>query len=254
MSAQSSLPEVAPTAEATVATPVAQTAQTRAPESPRPTFEVLGAQAVPFTAVPTLVFTLRVRDPTERPIYTIALTCQVNLEPAERSYDDATRSRLVELFGEPERWSATARSMMWVKRDVLVPSFSGETTFELQVACGNDLELAAEKYFSSLPGGEAPLTFLFNGTIFYEEEGGRMQLVQVPWECVAKYRLPVATWRSLIASHYQDSVWIRLGAATVDRLARYKAERGLLSFDHCLDRLLEEVEAAAPAGRAGEKR
>lgn len=213
---------------------------------PRPSFEVVGAEAVPFTAGPTLAFSLRVRDHAARPIYTIALTCQLNLEPAQRGYDEATRDRLLELFGPPERWTQTTRSLLWVKRDVLVPSFRGETSFELQVACGNDLQLAAERYFASLPDGEVPLTFLFNGTIFYEEEQGRMQLVQVPWECQASYRLPVATWRDLIASHYQDSSWVRLRTATVERLGRYKAHRGLLSFDHCVEELLSEVGAGAP--------
>ena len=49
------------------------------------------------------------------------------------------------------------------------------------VPCTYDLELAAAKYFYSLPGGEVPLSFHFNGTVCYRGDDGRMQVVQVPW-------------------------------------------------------------------------
>ena len=55
----------------------------------------------------------------------VALTIQLMIEPARRSYDDATRERLVELFGAPERWAVTTRSLVWAKLDVLVPAFTG---------------------------------------------------------------------------------------------------------------------------------
>ena len=60
----------------------------------------------------------------------IALTIQLMIEPARRSYDDATRERLVELFGAPERWAVTTRSLVWSQLDVLVPAFTGTTTVE----------------------------------------------------------------------------------------------------------------------------
>lgn len=208
---------------------------------PRPVFEIVAALPVPYAVAPTLAFTLRVRDLAERAVYTIALTAQINVEPARRAYDDATRERLVELFGAPERWGSTARSLPWIKRDVLVPSFRTETTFEFQVACGYDLEVAAEKYFYSIPDGEVPLSFLFNGTIFYEGDDGRLQMVQIPWECIAAFRLPVATWKSMMSAFYGDGTWVRLGAETLDRLGRWKARRGLRTFDDCVEVLLSET-------------
>ncbi len=45
-----------------------------------------------------------------------------HVEPAKRTYDAATRERLVELFGAPERWAATTRSFLWRRVDVLVPT------------------------------------------------------------------------------------------------------------------------------------
>ena len=44
-----------------------------------------------------------------------------------------------------------------------------------------DLELVAAKYFHSLPDGEVPLGFNFNGTIHYRGDDGRLQMSLVPW-------------------------------------------------------------------------
>ena len=87
----------------------------------------------------------------------------------------------VELFGEPERWGDTTRSVLWTERDVLVPSFTGSTTFEMPVPCSYDLELASPKYLYALPDGEVPLAFHFSGTVFYRGDDGRLQLTKVPW-------------------------------------------------------------------------
>ena len=71
-----------------------------------------------------------------------------------------------ELFGTPERWGATTHSFPWAQVDVLVPGFTGATSFVLQVPCSYDLELAAAKYFYALPDGAAPLSF-FKATGFF---------------------------------------------------------------------------------------
>ena len=112
-------------------------------------------------------------------MFTIALSVLITLEPSKRAYDPDSRDRLVELFGEPERWAATTSSIRWAQVDSLVPGFEGATEFDLPIACSYDLELAASKYLYGLADGDAPLRFHFNGTVFYEAEAGRMQVVQV---------------------------------------------------------------------------
>ncbi len=107
---------------------------------------------MPHAAAPTLRFTLRVAEPSGAAVHAIALAAQLQIEPAKRSYDDATRERLVELFGAPERWAATTRSFLWAQVGTVVPAFSGTTEFPLDVACTYDLEVAAAKYVYSLPG------------------------------------------------------------------------------------------------------
>ena len=74
--------------------------QTAAPLSEEPTFTVLDVESVRHAATPTLRFDLHVTDPAGRGIYAIALSTQVQIQPAKRTYDEETQARLVELFDE----------------------------------------------------------------------------------------------------------------------------------------------------------
>jgi len=199
-----------------------------------PAFEVLGAEPVAHAAAPTLRFTLRVSEPAGADVHAIALAAQLHIDPARRAYDDATRERLVELFGAPERWAATTRSFLWAQLGTVVPAFRGTAEFPLDVPCTYDLEVAAAKYVYSLGDGEVPLTFHFSGTILH----GAMQVAMVPWSCSAQFRLPVATWRSLMAAHYPGGGWVRLESETLDALAARKAAGGLPSYDATIAELL----------------
>ena len=205
-----------------------------------PTFSVLDVEPVPHTATPTLRFHLHVEDPLGREIHTIVLSTQINIDPARRAYDPETRERLVELFGAPERWGATTEVFGWAHVDVLVKGFTGATSFALDVPCTYDLEVAASKYFYSLPDGEVPLSFLFNGRVLYSGEGDRLQVAQVPWSCVARWRMPVAVWQRLMAAYYPGGGWVRLRTETLDRLAARKAAGGLPDFDATIAGLLDE--------------
>lgn len=207
---------------------------------PAPTFEVLAAEPVAHAVAPTLRFTLRVADGSARPVQGIVLAAQVNVDPARRTYDDATRERLVELFGAPERWASTTRSLMWTQVGAMVPPFTGQTDFSFPVAGSYDLEVAAAKYFYSLPDGEIPLTMHFSGTVLYEGADGRLQLTMVPWSASAQYRLPVAVWRAMMAEHYPGGGWVRLETETLDRLAAHKARSGLPNFDATVRELLDD--------------
>jgi hypothetical protein len=203
-----------------------------------PAFTVLDVEAPPHAAVPTLRFHLHVDDPLGREIHTIALSTQINIDPARRAYDPETRERLVELFGAPERWASTTQVFRWAHVDVLVHGFVGATSFALDVACTYDLEVAASKYFYSLPGGEVPLSFLFNGMVLYSGEADRLQVAQVPWSCTARWRMPVDAWRRAMDAFYPGGGWVRLQTETLDALAARKARRGDHSFDDTVRGLL----------------
>jgi hypothetical protein len=203
-----------------------------------PEFEVHDVTWVREAAAPILSFALGVTETSGREVFTIALTAQINVDPARRTYDPRTREALVELFGEPERWASTTNSFLLAHATTLVPSFTGQTTFTLPVPCTYDLELAAAKYFHSLRDGEVPLSFHFTGSVLYRGDEGQMQVVLIPWTCSADWRMPVATWRAMMAHHYPGGGWLRLAEETIDALGRRKAQRGLPSYDATVAELL----------------
>ncbi len=208
-------------------------------------FAVVGVDAEPNAATPLLCFECGVTDASGREIYTIALSTQIQIDADRRAYDEETRERLRDLFGEQERLPATAGALQLGRVDTLVPSFTGAGSFTIALPVSADLELAGTRYLGSLPGGAVPLTFNFNGTIFYCGSADRLQVVLVPWSCSARYRLPVSTWRGLIERRYASSGFVRVQADTLELLRRRRAEEGLPTFDATLRELL----GGAGAGR-----
>jgi hypothetical protein len=208
---------------------------------PEPEFAAIGARPVKYAVAPTLALDLQVSEPSGRPVYMMALSVQLMIEPARRTYDDSTRARLVELFGAPERWAVTTRSLVWAQMDVLVPAFTGMTTVPVPIACSYDMELAAAKYLHSLPDGEAPLALHFNGTIYYPGDGGALQMVLVPWNKSIDFRMPVSVWRETIDHYYPNTSWLALRLPTLEALQRAKLERGLATLDACVEALLAEA-------------
>ncbi len=222
------------------AQPADAIAEAPAPPAPDPEFRVLGVRAVRYAAAPMLALDLEVSEQTGRQIYMIALKIQLMIEPARRVYDDDTRDRLIELFGAPERWAVTTRSLVWSQLDVVVPAFTGSTTVVVPIACNYDLEVTAAKYLHSLPDGEAPLALHFNGVVYYPGEDGGLQLVLVPWTRSIDFRMPVSVWRETIEHYYPNTGWVGLRADTLASLQRLKVERGLATFDACVAELLAE--------------
>ena len=216
--------------------------------NPTPRIEILSAEPQRFAATPIMNFAARITEPSEREIYTIALSCQVNIDPARRSYDENARAALFDLFGEPERWGATTRSFMWTQVDVLVKSFRGSQTFDIPVSCSFDTELAAVKFFYSVTEGEVPLTFMFSGTVFYRDDSGGLRLTQVPWSCDARFEMPVSTWRGLVDHFYPNRAWVGVQRETLDALRAYRQENGLPSLEACVKELLAGADRPARAG------
>jgi hypothetical protein len=201
-------------------------------------FTALGAEPIEHSASPGVRFHLHLSEPDGREIYTVALSTQIQIDPARRAYEDGERERLVELFGAPERWGATTHPLQWARVEALVPSFTGSTAFTVEVPCTYDLEVASAKYFDALSGGDVPLSFHFNGTVLYRGADDRLQVVLVPWSCSARWRMPVEVWRSTIAAHYPGGGWVRLSSETLEALGRRKAALGSHTFDDTVRELL----------------
>lgn len=204
-------------------------------------FQVEGAEAVAHAASPLLAFKLRVTNAdADEPIQTVALRCQIQFETTRRQYNEVEQERLLDLYGEPERWGQTLRTMLWTHASVVMTPFKGSTLVELPVPCTFDFNVAAAKYFAGLEEGEVPLCLLFSGTVFYEAGDGALQVAQISWEKEAKYRLPVRVWQEMMDFYYPNSVWLSLRRDVFDRLYRYKMRRGIPTWEQTLDSLLQE--------------
>jgi hypothetical protein len=205
-----------------------------------PQFSVVGARVEPYAAAPQLVLRLRVVDPSGAQVHALALNVQVRIEPQRRRYEPEESELLRDLFGEPERYGSTLRSLLWTHVSQMVLAFAGETEFDLPVACSYDFEVAAHKYLSALRDGEIPLELLLRGTLFAQGEGG-ITAALLPWECEARYRLPVALWRAAMDAFFPNGAWLRVGRDVFEELRRFKTARGLPTWDAALTQLCEEA-------------
>jgi hypothetical protein len=211
---------------------------------PELNFQMHDAKPQCQAAEPMLLFNLGIIETTQTPIQSVMLRCQIRIEPGRRRYRAAEQERLLDLFGTPERWGQTVRPMLWTHVSLIVPGFTGSTLVDVPVPCSYDFSLAVTKYFDALEDGDIPLCLLFSGTVFYESEQG-LRVAQIPWEKVATYRLPAATWKKLMDLYYPNSAWLRLPKELFDRLAQYKSRRGLPTLERTLETLLAE-EPVAP--------
>lgn len=206
------------------------------------TFEIVGACAEPHAAVPTLALRLRITATDGAPVHALTLRSQVMIEPKRRHYTPDEEHRLVELFGEAPRWGDTLKPFLWTNISTTVPGFATTTEIDLPITCTYDFEVAASKYMHSLDDGMIPIVALFSGTVFVQRPVG-LNASPVSWSEEASYRLPVALWRELMDMYFPDTGWLRLRRETLDSLQRFRAERGLLTWDEALDRLLKEAGA-----------
>jgi hypothetical protein len=203
------------------------------------TFSIESAEAVPFAAQPTIAFRVRMRRlPGGPEVKNIALRAQIMIEAARRHYEPAERAALRDLFGEPDRWSQTLRSLLWTQASVTVASFEDSTSVDLLVPCTFDFNVAATKFFHGVQKDEVPLCFQFSGTIFYLGSNGVMQIEQIGWDQEAQYRLPVNIWQQMMDHYYPNSAWLRLPRDVFDRLQEYKTLNGIGSWEEAIERLL----------------
>jgi hypothetical protein len=205
---------------------------------PRLRFAVLDAARMEHAAVPTLRFALQVQSEGGEPVRSVLLDVQVQIAARRRGYDARAHDRLFELFGPPESWGTTLRTLPWTRTTLVVPPFTAATTVDLPITCTYDLDVAAARYFDALDGGEVPLELLFSGTVFYSGPSGLLQTARISWEAEAEYRLPVAVWRETMDRHFPGTAWLRLPKDAHDRLCAYKSRHALATWDDVVDRLL----------------
>ena len=206
---------------------------------PRVTISIHDAKPVDHAVAPVLALALDiVSAPAEERVHTIILDCQVQIEAPQRRYADSEKAALTELYGTPDRWSTTLRTLHWTHAHVTVPAFAGATRVDLHVPCTYDFNIAVTKYFDALSDGEVPIRLLFRGTIFYESPSGALQVGQLPWTLEATHRLPVSIWRAMMNHYYPDGAFLQLRRDVFDRLHRFKTDRGLPTWEDAISQLL----------------
>lgn len=206
-------------------------------------FQVEDAKPVANAASPTIAFSLRVTNTEPDAVQSIALRVQVQIEPVRRFYSEAEKTRLKDLFGEPERWSQSVKPLLWANVNTTVPGFGGNTLVEVLVPCTFDFNVAVTKYAHGLEDGELPTSLLFSGTIFYAGARG-LQIAQIPWDRSATYRLPLRVWREMMDMYYPGTAWITLHRDVFDRLNEYKSRHGLTTWDQVVERMLGQTAGA----------
>jgi hypothetical protein len=206
-------------------------------------FLVESAEPVLFAASPLIALKVRIENgvPGEQ-IHTIALRAQIQIEATRRSYTPQEKGRLMDLFGEPDRWSRTLRSMLWTHASAVITSFTGRTTAEIHVPCTFDFNVAATKYFHGLSEGDVPLILLFSGTVFYANREGALQVAPISWDKEARFRLPVQVWRDMMDGYYPNSAWLSIRKDVFNRVYDYKVRRGLQTWEETFNALLATAE------------
>ncbi|MCW3099627.1 MAG: hypothetical protein JWL77_5245 [Chthonomonadaceae bacterium] len=203
-------------------------------------FKVVEAEVLPYAAGPTLLFKLAIKNAVpEEQIHSVMLRVQIRIEATKRTYDAQTKARLRELFGDPEQFGSTVKSLHWTNVVQTVPPFKGSIVTDLPVVCTYDFDVVGAKYLYALEDGNVPLLFLFSGTVLYSCEGAGLQIAQISWEKEAPYRMPIQFWKETMERYFPNSAWIRVRKDVFDRLYQYKGRNTLLTWEDVFERLLQ---------------
>jgi Family of unknown function (DUF6084) len=204
---------------------------------------VEGSGVVPYAATPLIAFKLRItNNPPGEVIHTIALRVQIQIEATRRKYAAAEQTQLLDLFGSPDRWGQTLRTMLWTHSSAVIPEFFGSTVADLTVPCTFDFNVAATKYFHGLQEGDVPLCLQFSGTVFYQDEEGSLQVAPISWDKETKYRLPLRAWKDVMDTYYPNSAWLSLHRDAFEKLHQYKMREGIPTWEEAIERALNAVQ------------
>jgi hypothetical protein len=212
-------------------------------------FSVLDIYAEPYAAAPQLTARVRVEESTGQKVHAIALRCQVRIEPQRRRYDGNDEGGLTSIFGDRSRWVDTLRPFLWMQCSTTVQGFTGSVDTELPLPCTFDFDVTASRYLHALGDGTVPLSLLFSGTVFTRGTNG-FGVEQVPWDCEARYPLPVSVWQQMIDLYYPGTGWLRLDRDVLRALADHRTRLGLTSWEETVADLLDGAAQRTHRGSA----
>jgi hypothetical protein len=211
-------------------------------------FDCIEVAAERYGVSPTLNFRLRLAELNGAVIHTVALRCQIRIEPRKRRYSSEEAELLGTLFGEQERWGETLKPLHFANVSVVVPSFTGSTEVTLAVPCSYDMDVGVNSYFHALRDGDVPFSLMFSGTVFGKGENG-FWVEQVPWHHTAEIGMPVTVWQEMMDIYFPGVSYLKLDRDTVDSLQKYKADQALPTWDAVMSALLASATSVPEANR-----
>jgi len=203
-------------------------------------FEILGARAHPYAAIPTIMFSVRATEVSGNYVHACALRAQIMIEPQKRNYNSTEHDRLYELFDDPKRWGTTLKPFLWTHTGIVIPRFEGSTEFDLPMVCTYDFEVAGNKYLHSVRDGDIPLQFLFSGTFFTNGETG-FAAEPVGWNKDRSFKMPAKVWHEAMDMYFPNSGWIRARKETIDLLTKFKVSKALPTWEDTIETLLKQA-------------
>lgn len=211
------------------------------PTDPDVDFEFVDAKANLHGATPDVSLKLRAIEHTGVRVHAGVLRCQVRIEPMHRTYNDTEAKRVVDIFGGRERWGSTMQAMQLAFVTQLLPGFTDECEFDLQLPLSYDVHVAANKYLAGLTEGTIPLTLMFSGTIF-TGYAGQIEVTHVPWHKETHIQLPVETWQEAMDAHFAGWAWLMLHRDTYNRLGEYRSSNAFVGWDEAISHLLDKAD------------
>lgn len=170
-------------------------------------FKVERANALAICGKAAVSLALRISNGEQEQVHSIALTVQLQIEPARRRYSDAEKRALTDLFGEPARWGTTVRPLFWTTINAAVPGFAGTTCFDLRIPYDFASDIAAAKYFRAIEQGDVPITLLFSGRLHYLSAGSLL-MAPISWSQEATCRIPEQVWKQAIVASHAERVGV----------------------------------------------
>jgi hypothetical protein len=167
------------------------------------------------------------------------LRVDVRIDAHRRTYDDAEAARLRDVFGERSMWGRSLGGLLWARVAVVVPAFERATSVDVIAPCAFDAHAATLAYFAALSSGDVPVSLLFAGTVFYDDDGARA--APLPRSAEASLAMPYAVYAAAAARVFGGRTPLALPRDTFDRLREYQRRAGLATCEQALDRLLSEA-------------
>jgi hypothetical protein len=200
-------------------------------------FAVSGIEIERYAVTPTLAIKVRIVTTETDVVHSMALRCQVRIDPQRRGYDDFETAGLLDLFGARTRWSDTQRPFLWGHTSTTVPGFAGSAEVSLPFPITYDLEVAGAKYLHAVRSGHIPLSMMFSGTAFLKGDNG-FRVQQIPWDTDCGYLMPAYIWHDAMEQFFPGAGWIRLQHDTLDALTQVRSEFGMTSWEETFRALL----------------